>query len=62
MDTLSANKKLSVISGLVEGSSIRGISRIADVDQMRRFTRLTKCVQQETYEPESGLRFALRAL
>jgi IS1 family transposase len=33
MYTLSTGKKLSVISGLVEGNSIRSISRMTDVDR-----------------------------
>jgi IS1 family transposase len=33
MYTLSTNKKLAVISGLVEGNSIRSISRMTDVDR-----------------------------
>ncbi len=33
MYTLSADKKLAVISGLVEGNSIRSISRMTDVDR-----------------------------
>ena len=33
MYTLSAEKKLAVISGLVEGNSIRSISRMTDVDR-----------------------------
>jgi transposase-like protein len=33
MNTLSAEKKLAVISGLVEGNSIRSISRMTDVDR-----------------------------
>jgi transposase-like protein len=33
MNTLSAEKKLAVISGLVEGNSIRSISRMTGVDR-----------------------------
>src|ERR1700693_4605664 len=33
MNTLSTEKKLAVISGLVEGNSIRSISRMTDVDR-----------------------------
>jgi len=33
MNTLSAEKKLAVLSGLVEGNSIRSISRMTDVDR-----------------------------
>jgi len=33
MNTLSAEKKLAVISGLVEGNSIRSISRMTNVDR-----------------------------
>jgi len=33
MNTLSAEKKLAVISGLVEGNSIRSINRMTDVDR-----------------------------
>lgn len=33
MCTLSQDKKLAVITGLVEGNSIRSISRTADVDR-----------------------------
>jgi IS1 family transposase len=33
MNTLSADKKLAVISGLVEGNSIRSISRMTDIDR-----------------------------
>jgi IS1 family transposase len=33
MNTLSADKKLAVLSGLVEGNSIRSISRMTDVDR-----------------------------
>jgi IS1 family transposase len=33
MNTLSADKKLAVISGLVEGNSIRSISRMTNVDR-----------------------------
>jgi hypothetical protein len=33
MYTLSTDKKLAVISGLVEGNSIRSISRMTDVDR-----------------------------
>jgi len=33
MYALSTEKKLSVISGLVEGNSIRSISRMTDVDR-----------------------------
>ena len=33
MYTLSTEKKLAVISGLVEGNSIRSISRMTDVDR-----------------------------
>lgn len=33
MYTLSTEKKLAVLSGLVEGNSIRSISRMTDVDR-----------------------------
>ena len=33
MNTLSAEKKLAVIAALVEGNSIRSISRMTDVDR-----------------------------
>ena len=33
MYTLSVEKKLAVVSGLVEGNSIRSISRMTDVDR-----------------------------
>ncbi len=33
MYTLSPEKKLAVLSGLVEGNSIRSISRMTDVDR-----------------------------
>lgn len=33
MNTLSADKKIAVISALVEGNSIRSVSRMTDVDR-----------------------------